>query len=104
MLSVMGTSDNQSGQAPPGEIIQNEIRQSKQKAAVHFSLITTHEHELACVRREQAVSKNCLNIRHIFLSHYILKHYFNGKKIFYSMNTPEFNLATPLKWSPIFVS
>lgn len=32
MLSATGTSDTQSGQAPPGEITQNEMGKRKEKA------------------------------------------------------------------------
>lgn len=41
MPSVMGTSDIQSGQAPPGEITQNQTEQRKQKTgqALQLSLL-----------------------------------------------------------------
>lgn len=78
----MSTSDTQSGQAPPGEIMEDEIWQSEQKAGCAFQLL--------CYPRNFSGWEPIMLILCIFsYAFIILKHYSNGNKVFYSKNIPE---------------
>ena len=94
----MGTAGTQSEQALPGEMYRMRSGRVSKRLAMHFS---AHYYPETLIRqgaqksgRGQMVLILCI----ISNATIILKHDFNGNKIFSSTNIPEFNLAIPLPW------